>query len=146
MATSGFTKIANELRKSIGSIRKVIAISGQQALKSNFTNGSDYETGEKWQELAESTKKSRRGKGSSQKPLIDTGALRSGISWVIEGNSITWGLPNSLSYGEYHQFGDGVPERRFMGFSYKKKMEMRKMLGKTIGKIIAKHRGNVLKA
>lgn len=74
-------------------------------------------------------------KGSSR-PLIDTGALRSSITHVVEETSVKVGVignPSNIkthdpivTYAPSHEFGDfsrGIPERSFLRFTFNDEKE-----------------------
>lgn len=84
-----------------------------------FYKSIDPTTGNPWQDLAESTKESRRkgNGGGLHKILVDTGRLRGSITATGFDKSIVYGT--NVAYGAVHQKGGvKVPQRKFLPDSF----------------------------
>lgn len=110
---------------NVGVLLKKLAILGFIDVQDHFRNTMGPSG--KWKPLAPST--IARRKGGSSVPLQDTGALRNSLTpesgQTSEGrNRII--LFTRTEYAGKHEFGKGVPQRRFMWVSQFMKDRMRK--------------------
>ena len=136
-ATVNDSSVMDALRKLSASTYDLSPVMGEigETIRSsvdlNFVDSSDP-WGGKWRSLSRATIMQRLGRGkdnfkkdgkiskkgqsvamSGFQPLMDTGRLRSSITYQATGNSVTVGT--KLIYAATHQFGrDHIPARPFM--------------------------------
>ena len=74
----------------------------------NISDGKEVKYGNRFKKLKDITTDSRRRRGNpEQPPLKETGKLYRG---VIKRKNL---VINTVGYGEFHNEGEGVPERRY---------------------------------
>ena len=84
------------------------ALLNKQMIKNSINTSRDINDDSSFEPLKEVTEDSRRRRGNPQQPpLKETGNLYRGI---IKSKNL---VINTVAYGEFHNDGDGVPQRRY---------------------------------
>ena len=114
---ASFSIIDNLIKKTKKATRTQPIYDAASALMLNRirTRFIDTEStdGEKWVESKAARQRARRGRGGGT--LFDTGRLFHSIQPTQRKDELAIGT--SVAYGARHQFGDGVIQREFLGFS-----------------------------
>jgi phage virion morphogenesis protein len=108
-----FNRLASKIENR-RPLMKRIGVVLEQEVATNFKNQA-FES-KPWEPLAPSTLDARRtGRGASESEgriLQDTGLLRESIAFQSDNDTVRIGTP--VEYAPRHQFGIGVPERKFI--------------------------------
>lgn len=125
---SGYEPVLEQLQRyyeKSGDLRPVLADIGEMLLTSHRERWQDEQApdGTPWQPLAEETIE-RKGHDLI---LREHDYLRDMLNYQIDPLALYFGTPEA--YGEYHQFGLGVPERAWLGASAADQLQVLDLVG-----------------
>lgn len=105
--------LLNELYARTGDLSAVMSDIGEELLESHRKRWQAEESpdGDKWLPLSEETIK----KKGHDLILREHDYLRDLLNYDVNPLALYFGTP--MEYGQWHQFGEGVPERPWLGFS-----------------------------
>lgn len=125
---SGYEPVLEQLQRyyeKSGDLRPVLADIGEMLLTSHRERWQDEQApdGTPWQPLAEETIE-RKGHDLI---LREHDYLRDMLNYKVDPLALYFGTPEA--YGEYHQFGLGVPERAWLGASAADQQQVLDLVG-----------------